>query len=172
VNPSQPLPYIHSAWDYRLVKNFPRAISLALRAFEMSPDWAGANEELWRSYSALGHKEGYDRELTLREVYHIGKLLETDQNYLQNVPEVVPEIEFLISTENRLEEAERHVLGARILPEGTSPESVAVWRLPHLPDDGITRGDKLKAFDHVIVRLQDWERNREPVTQGRQSPLP
>jgi len=133
----------------------------------MSPDLARAHEELWRSYSALGRREGYDQELVLRETYHIEKILGADPNYVQDTPEVMPELQFLISTENRLEEAGRHILGARILPEGTPPESVAAWRVPQLPDDGIARGEQFKALDRAIAHLQDWERNRKSVPEGR-----
>ena len=116
------------------------------------------HEGLWRVYSALGHREGYDHELVLREVYHIEKAFESDARYAENNPDVMGELKFLVSTENRLEEAEKHLWGARILPDGTDPQSVAQWRIPDLPDDGVERGDKFKALDEAISSLQEWER--------------
>jgi len=152
---------LHLAWASRFAQDYPRAVVIGVRVYALAPDSGVVHDELWRLYSALGRREGYDQEIVLRGIYHLEKAFESGRLTGDNDPEAIQELKFLLSMESRLEEASHHTWGVRILAEGTDPASVALWRIESLPDDGVSRKDQFKVMDRAISRQQDWDQQHK-----------
>lgn len=129
--PHSVLTHIYLGTCYRLEGRTLEALPMFFKALAIDPKLERAHDELWQSYASLGENYGYDTELTARELYHIGKLLEIDPEYAKRFPGVLAELKYLRALKARFEAGE----SGRVFREGEGPADAAALVLP---DDGIS----------------------------------
>lgn len=134
-DPRSTLTRIYLGTCYRLEDRTLEAVPVFLAALALDPGLTRAHDELWQCYASLGERFGYDTELAARELYHIGKLLESDPEYAKSFPKVLSELKFLRSLKARFEAGE----GGRVFREDAGlPETGTLA----LPDDGVTPDER------------------------------
>jgi tetratricopeptide (TPR) repeat protein len=129
--PRSTLTQIYLGACYRLEDRPLEAVTMFLAALAIDPKLERAHDELWQSYAALGEQYGYDTELTARELYHLGKLLEINPEYAKGFPGVLAELKYLRSLKALFEAGE----SGRVFREGVGAAEAAT---PTLPEDGIS----------------------------------
>jgi hypothetical protein len=114
-----------------LVKGKNRdAVASLLEALKMQtlvkdPKMLPVHDDLWRAYAALGRQSGYDREIALREIYHLETAV-AESPALADEASVLKERKFLAG-----------MLSSEETPEARSD----------LPPDGISDADKKTALE-------------------------
>ncbi len=133
--PRSALTLIYLGTCYRLEDRALEAVPVFLKALAIDPKLARVHDELRQSYASIGERYGYDTELTARELYHTGKLLQTDPDYAKSFPDVLEDLKYLRSLKALFETGETR----RIFREGAGP---AEKDTPALPDDGIQADER------------------------------
>jgi len=153
------LPRIHLGAAYTLLTNdYLSAIVTLLEALKIDPTNPLIHENLWGAYGSLGQKQGYDKELLLRHVYHGERFLELSPQTEKPDPKFLKELKYLTTElSNQLEEGLKGAKYVRIFPHGISNVSPSQLKEAEkervLPNDNISAEEKQRYFDKAKERF-------------------
>ncbi len=153
IDPDVPASRLFLGHTLRLQGEPLEAAGEDLAALRLDPGSARAHDGLWQAYAEISERYGHDRELALRELFHIVRLVEIEPGYPKVFPAVRDELRYVQHVLKRLEAAgatpeqalrayrqTAAFTGEPLETDGAPPGPLA------LPEDGILPSDKLAAL--------------------------